>query len=89
MTIQPAKLIDAAVAAGGNICKESTSIGGEMIYSGIFAIFVGIGMIGQWSVSLIRKGVPELETEPYRIWFHLAGEFSTATLPYHITHSLL
>ncbi len=35
-----------------------------MIYSGIFAIVVGIGMIGQWSVSLIRKEVPEFETEP-------------------------
>jgi len=37
-------------------------------------------MIGQWSVSLIRKQVPELKTEPYRIWFHLAGEFVTAAM---------
>ena len=34
-----------------------------MNYSGIFAIVVGLGMIGKRSVSLIRKEVPELETE--------------------------
>ena len=37
-------------------------------------------MIGQWSVSLIGKQVTELKTEPYRIWFHLAGEFVTAAM---------
>ncbi|GMQ78465.1 MAG: hypothetical protein BMS9Abin02_0978 [Anaerolineae bacterium] len=51
-----------------------------MIYPGIFAIVVGLSMFGQWAVSLIRKQVPEFETEPYRIWFHLAGESSTAAL---------
>jgi hypothetical protein len=49
-----------------------------MLFSGIFAIIAGLRMFGQWSASLIRKQVPELETEPYRIWFHLASEFSTA-----------
>ncbi len=35
-------------------------------------------MIGQWVFSLVRKQVPELETEPIRIRFHLAAEFTTA-----------
>lgn len=48
------------------------------VFSGIYAIVVGIGMIGQWSVSLLAKKVPELKTEPFRIAFHLAGEFLTA-----------
>ena len=49
-----------------------------MVFSGIYAIVVGIGMIGQWSISLFTKKVPELKTEPFRITFHLAGEFLTA-----------
>ena len=49
-----------------------------MAFSGIYAIVVGIGMIGQWSISLFTKQVPELKTEPFRIAFHLAGEFLTA-----------
>ena len=42
------------------------------------AIVVGVGMIGQWRVSLAARRVPELKTEPVRIAFHLAGEFLTA-----------
>ena len=49
-----------------------------MVFSAIYAIIVGIGMIGQWSVSLFANKVPELKTEPFRIAFHLAGEFLTA-----------
>ena len=49
-----------------------------MVFAGIYAIVVGIGMIGQWSVSLLANKVPELKTEPFRIAFHLAGEFLTA-----------
>ena len=49
-----------------------------MTFASLYAILVGIGMIGQWSVSLATKRVPELKTEPLRIAFHLAGEFLTA-----------
>ena len=49
-----------------------------MVFSGIYAIVVGVGMIGQWSVSLFANKVPELKTEPFSIAFHLAGEFLTA-----------
>jgi len=44
----------------------------------IVGIVVGVGMIAQWGVSLATKQVPELESEPFRIGFHLAGEFATA-----------
>jgi hypothetical protein len=49
-----------------------------MTFASVYAILVGIGMIGQWSVSLARGRVPEVKTEPFRIAFHLAGEFLTA-----------
>jgi hypothetical protein len=49
-----------------------------MTLAALYAILVGIAMIGQWSVSLAKRQVPELKTEPYRIAFHLAGEFVTA-----------
>jgi len=35
-------------------------------------------MIGQWTASYISKNIPELKTEPIRIWFHIAAEMSTA-----------
>jgi hypothetical protein len=35
-------------------------------------------MLAQWSVFLLTGNVPELQTEPLRIAFHLAGEFTTA-----------
>ena len=39
---------------------------------------IGTGMIGQWIFFLATGQVPELKTEPLRIRFHLAAEFSTA-----------
>ena len=51
-----------------------------MIFPSIFAIVVGSGMIGMWSVSYLSKQIPELESEPVRIKFHLAAEFATALL---------
>lgn len=49
-----------------------------MAFAGAFAIVVGLGMVGQWALSLTKGRVPELETEPIRIGFHLAAEFATA-----------
>jgi hypothetical protein len=51
-----------------------------MILPAVFAIIVGLGMIGQWTALFISGQIPELETEPYRISFHLAGEGLTAVL---------
>jgi hypothetical protein len=49
-----------------------------MIFAAVFALVVGVGMIGQWLFFLATGQVPELETEPLRIRFHLAAEFATA-----------
>lgn len=38
-----------------------------MIFPAVFAIIVGLGMIGLWSMLLLAKQAPELETEPLRI----------------------
>ncbi|HUW95401.1 MAG TPA: hypothetical protein VMW58_06405 [Anaerolineae bacterium] len=46
----------------------------------IYAIVVGVLMFGQWAMFIATGNVPELQTEPIRIAFHLAGEFTTATL---------
>lgn len=49
-----------------------------MTFAAVFAIIVGIGMIGQWTFSLISKQVPEVRSEPIRIAFHIAAEMATA-----------
>ncbi len=43
-----------------------------------YGIVVGCLMIIQWLFSIITGSVPEFQTEPWRIGFHLAAEFSTA-----------
>ena len=35
-------------------------------------------MIGQWIISYTKKQIPELQSEPIRIWFHIGGEIVTA-----------
>lgn len=49
-----------------------------MMLSAIFAIVVGAGMIGQWTLSYVTHQIPELQSEPIRIGFHIAGEMATA-----------
>ncbi len=49
-----------------------------MRFAGIFALAVGILMFGQWAVALATGGVPELQTAPMAIGFHLAAEVLTA-----------
>ena len=49
-----------------------------MNFPAIFAIIVGLGMIGQWTVAFLGKQIPEVKTEPIRIWFHIAAEMVTA-----------
>jgi len=51
-----------------------------MQFAAIFSIIVGTGMIGQWAMSYVSKQIPELETEPIRIGFHIAAEMATAVL---------
>jgi len=49
-----------------------------MTFPAVFAIVVGLGMIGQWTASYLTKQIPELKTEPIRIKFHIAAEMLTA-----------
>ena len=49
-----------------------------MVLASVFTIIVGLGMIGQWLLSYGSQKIPELETEPIRIWFHIAAEMMTA-----------
>ncbi len=49
-----------------------------MPFVSIYAIAVGILMIGQWSFFLAAHKVPELKTEPVEIRFHIVSEIVTA-----------
>jgi peptidoglycan/LPS O-acetylase OafA/YrhL len=49
-----------------------------MKFAGWYGIVVGLLMLGMWSFFLAAGQVPELQSEPFRIAFHLAAEFTTA-----------
>lgn len=51
-----------------------------MKFPAIFSIVVGAGMIVQWGLSYFSRQIPELETEPIRIWFHITAELITAAI---------
>ena len=51
-----------------------------MIFPAVFSIVVGAGMIIQWGLSYSSGQIPELESEPIRIWFHIAAELITAAI---------
>ena len=48
--------------------------------SGIFQALVGTGMIAFWMLAYVRGGIPELETEIFRISMHMMAELCTAIL---------
>jgi peptidoglycan/LPS O-acetylase OafA/YrhL len=52
----------------------------EHSWPAVFAIVVGVGMVAQWAFSLLTGGVPEVETRPTALGFHLAAEGLTAAL---------
>jgi hypothetical protein len=49
-----------------------------MKFAAWYGIVVGVLMIVQWMITILTGGVPEFQTEPWRISFHLAAEFATA-----------
>lgn len=49
-----------------------------MKFAAWYAILVGLLMVGQWIFSLTSGQVPELQSEPWRIAFHLLAEGATA-----------
>jgi hypothetical protein len=52
----------------------------KMRFPAWYGIIIGGLMIIQWTFSIVSGGVPEFQTEPWRIGFHLAAEFSTAVM---------
>ncbi len=51
-----------------------------LIISGIYAIGIGIGILGLWTMLLLTKQVPELKTEPVAIALHLTAEITMGIL---------
>ena len=51
-----------------------------MIFPAWYGIVVGCLMIVQWIVSIVSGSVPEFQSEPWRIGFHLAAELVTAIM---------
>ena len=50
------------------------------IISGIYAIIIGIGIIGLWTMLLRTNRVPELKTESVAIKFHITAEMTMGIL---------
>lgn len=48
------------------------------IIPAIYCILVGTMMAGMWTVFILTGQVPEFETRPLEILFHLGAEFLTA-----------
>ena len=51
-----------------------------MVFAGWYALVVGTLMVAQWVFFIVTGQVPELQTEPLRITFHLVAEGMTAAL---------
>lgn len=51
-----------------------------MKYPPWYGILVGILMMAQWTVSVATNSVPEFETTPWAIGFHLAAEVITVLM---------
>lgn len=49
-----------------------------MKFAGWYSIVVGCLMLVQWGFFLAAGQVPEVQTEPVRLGFHLAAEATTA-----------
>jgi hypothetical protein len=49
-----------------------------MVFVASYAIVVGLVMIVMWALPIAKRQVPEFTTEPIRIGFHFAAEFTTA-----------
>lgn len=51
-----------------------------MKFAAWYGMLVGLLMIAQWTISILAGGVPEFQTAPWEIAFHLTAEMSTAAL---------
>jgi hypothetical protein len=46
--------------------------------SALYSLFVGFSILGMWAMFYFSSSIPELATEPTRIWMHLIAEILTA-----------
>ena len=51
-----------------------------MKFAAWYGIVVGLGMIVQWTYFIVSGNVPEFQTEPWRVAFHLVAEAITALM---------
>ena len=51
-----------------------------MKFSAIYALCVGVLMLAQWVIFLLTGNVPELQSAPWSIAFHLVAEILTAIM---------
>jgi hypothetical protein len=51
-----------------------------IIISGIYAIVIGIAIVGLWIMLVLTNQVPELESEPIAIKFHITAEITMGIL---------
>jgi hypothetical protein len=49
-----------------------------MKFPACYGILVGFLMFAQWTFTILAGSVPELQTAPWEIAFHLAAEMTTA-----------
>jgi hypothetical protein len=49
-----------------------------MKFAALYAILVGLSLLWYWGYLATRREIPELDTEPFRMIFHIAGELATA-----------
>lgn len=61
-------------------CPDFTNGGCLMIFASVYAILVGLSMLGLWSMLYLTRQISELKTEPFRIVFHISGEVLTALM---------
>jgi hypothetical protein len=50
------------------------------LIASIYAIIIGIAMLLMWILLLLKREVPELNTKPTQIFFHLVAEFVTSVI---------
>jgi hypothetical protein len=51
-----------------------------MKFSAWYGILVGLLMVAQWMFAIVSSSVPEFQTTPWAIAFHLAAELTTALM---------
>ena len=49
-----------------------------MKFAALYAMLVGLSLLWYWGFVAIRREIPELDTEPFRILFHIIAELMTA-----------